>query len=449
VDEFVRRVEEAIVRRRLLRDGDAVLVAVSGGLDSMVLLRTLHSLAAKHRWVLAVAHFNHLLRGRAADADLRFVERETRKLGIRFESASDDVRAFAKAQKLSIEMAARTLRHQFFARTAREAGISRVALAHHADDQIELFLLRLLRGASSGGLAGMHWTANSPADARIKLIRPLLHVRKSELAEWAKQNKIAFREDATNASTNILRNRIRHKLLPLLRREYQPGIDSVLLRESELLRDENDFMAQEALRAARSRKNFDQISVALQRRVLRSELLRAGISPDFQLIEQLRHNVGVWTQVGARFCRRDKRGRIETKSNTSPDFQNGELRIDLNDFISAQFEGATVSWLKRKRATLAKPASGREFFDAEAIGNTVLLRHWRAGDRFQPIGMKSLVKLQDLFTNQKIPRERRHKLVVATTESGEIFWVEDLRIGERFKVTASTKQRLEWRWRRF
>jgi len=295
----------------------------------------------------------------------------------------------------------------------------------------------------------MHWSTPSPADVRVTLVRPLLNLRKRELKVWADDQKISFREDATNASADILRNRIRHKLLPLLRREYQPGIDNVLLRESDLLRDETDYIAAEATQAIRSRKKFDAMPVALQRRVLHAELVRAGITPDFKLIEQLRISVGLWASVDANlFCRRDERGGIETKTGAAADFNPGGLRVDITGTHSVRFQGMALTWAKRTGALVPKTKAGREFFDAAEIGKTVILRHWRPGDRFQPIGTKCPVKLQDLFTNQKIPRERRHTLVVATTSSGEVFWVERLRIGERFKVKPATKQRLEWKWRR-
>ena len=121
-------------------------------------------------------------------------------------------------------MAARKLRHEFFARVAREQKISIIALAHHADDQVELFFLRLLRGAGGEGLAGMKWRSPSPADKKLTLVRPLLGFSKTEMLAFARENKILFRDDATNFSTDFLRNRIRNELLPLLQKKYQPGI---------------------------------------------------------------------------------------------------------------------------------------------------------------------------------------------------------------------------------
>src|ERR1051326_458149 len=216
-------VEETILLRRLLRRGQSLLVAVSGGIDSMVLLHVLHRLAPSYSWKLVVAHFNHRLRGRSSDADERLVRASAKRLRLPCVSERADVRTVAEGEGLSIEMAARRLRHDFLARTARARGLRAIALAHHAGDQGELFFLRLLRGARAGRLAGMKWISPSPGDARMTLVRPLLDVPKTALLEFARGEKIRFREDASNESFDAQRNRIRHELLPLLARHYQPA----------------------------------------------------------------------------------------------------------------------------------------------------------------------------------------------------------------------------------
>ena len=172
--QFLHSIESEIQSRGLLPRDQKILVAVSGGADSLVLLQSLASLAAKFRWKLSVAHFNHQLRGRASDADEQLVRQSAAALKLPVVVGRADVKAFAKESKFSIEMAARKLRHEFFARVAKSQKISVVALAHHADDQVELFFLRVLRGAGGEGLTGMKWRSPSPADKSITLVRPLL-----------------------------------------------------------------------------------------------------------------------------------------------------------------------------------------------------------------------------------------------------------------------------------
>ena len=487
------RVETSIGSRGLLRRGQSVLVAVSGGVDSMALLHLLHKLSQKNSWRLSVAHLNHRLRGRSSDADERLVVRTARKLGLPVVVERADVKRFARDQKISLEMAARKVRHDFLARTAVRLKIRMVALAHHADDQLELFFLRLLRGSGGEGLAGMKWRNPSPGSAgvspaglnltdsetrrrdasapRVELIRPLLDQPKSSLEEYAAHYQIHFREDASNTSLDIQRNRIRHELLPLLRREYQPALDRTISRVMEIVGAEAELVNQVAAQwlggapasgpARKSRRRagpeagtpFAELPVAVQRRCIQLQLLRQKVAPDFELVESLRTRPGHFIKVSADLavvleaggCLRTQAAGIIAAPN--PAIFELNLKADRKEavFDEVKFEWHLASQRTRR---LPKPQAGRECFDVDKVGARILLRHWRAGDRFQPSGMKSAVKLQDLFVNGKIPRAERGRLVVAATAAGEIFWVERLRIAERFKLSATTKRCLQWHWKR-
>ena len=291
VSELLGQVERTIERRGLFQDGQPILVAVSGGLDSMVLLRVLHQLAAGHAWQLKAAHLNHQLRGRSSDADARLVGRVAATLGLPCVIGRSDVRGLARAGGLSLEMAARKLRHDFLAREAAPLARPTVALAHHADDQLELFFLRLLRGCGGEGLAGMKWRSPSPSNSSVALVRPLLDQPKAALRQWAAARNVPFREDASNARLDIQRNRIRHQLLPLLRRHYQPALHRTILRLMDIIGDEAAFAAQAAqewLAQRGAATPFAELPVAVQRRGIQLQLLAQGLEPDYELVEQLR-----------------------------------------------------------------------------------------------------------------------------------------------------------------
>ena len=509
MSELFEHVEHVIRTRALLRPGQRLLVAVSGGVDSLVLLYVLHELASKQRWQLTVAHLNHQLRGRSSDADEQLVRRAAARLNLPVVVERARIRRLHCTHKLSLEMAARKVRHDFLAGAAARLCIPTVALAQHADDQIELFFLRLLRGSGGEGLAGMKWRNPSPSRPRIELVRPLLDQPKSVLRQFAAKHGIRYREDASNALLDFQRNRIRHELLPLLRQSYQPALDKTILRLMAIVGEEAEFVVQvarkwlegrgrlrsegpglkaKALRdcsqslmpwqeTTLTRWRFEQLPVAVQRRCVQLQLARQGVAPDFQLIEELRVRAEKNVAVGltgmdgvnghgsqqrgvglpeggdrVRYAVRDRSGVVRVRVGAEETFGTEYMQVDLQDRAGElDFGGVRVWWRVGSSGEYKRgnPTVGCESFDADRVGSPVVMRHWRPGDRFQPIGMTHSVKLQDFFTNQKVPRDKRRRLVVGVSSEGEVFWVEGMRIGERYKLTKGTIRRLQWRWKRF
>jgi len=460
VTDLPQQIDQAIHTRKLFRRGQKILVAVSGGIDSMVLLHLLHELSQKNKWRLTVAHLNHQLRGRASDADERLVTRTAKKLDLAIVTARADVKNLARNGKLSLEMAARKARHEFLAHTAERLKISDITLAHHAGDQVELFFLRLLRGSGSEGLSGMKWRNPSPANPKIQLLRPLLEQSKESLRAYASAKKIPFREDASNQWLDIQRNLIRRELLPLLRRKYQPALDRTILRVMEILRAESEFaggmvedwLANNSGTGVPPVRSFPGLPIALQRRCIQSQLMRHGIPADFALVERLRTSPGKpFTVVPQLAVLCDASGRLRFRDSGLIGSEPAQLEINLAGRAGdVTFAGKKISWAVRspmKSFRRPSPRARRESFDADKIGHRIILRHWLPGDRFQPIGMDKSVKLQDIFVNHKIPRARRHNLIVAVTARNEVFWVENLRISEQFKLTPQTTHQLTWRWK--
>jgi tRNA(Ile)-lysidine synthase len=348
-------------------------------------------------------------------------------------------------------MAAREIRHRFLAQLAHRRKCPVIALAHHADDQAELVLIRLLRGAGSEGLGGMSLVSPSPADPRLQVIRPLLGLDADRIRGLARRMKIPFREDRSNADPAILRNRIRHELLPLLQRDYQPGIRQVLTRTASVLAAEADCirdLARDWLR--RRRTAFDELPLAVRRRAVQWQAHELGVALDFATCERLvaQADCAVCAPGGVRL-QRDRAGRLRVVNVVERAYRTAECLVKLGQEGAVEFAGRRFRWRItsiRGSRWRPRPTTRVESFDASAVGSTLLLRHWRVGDRFQPIGMPRDVKLQDLFTNLKVPVGERVERVVAESGSGDIVWVEGLRIGDRFKLGPTTKKRLIWRW---
>ncbi len=432
-----------------------IIVAVSGGIDSMALLHLLATPGLDLSDRLVVAHFNHQLRGADSDADAEFVEQAAGQLGRPFESGSGDTRQLAAETGDGIEAAARQLRHQFFARLAKHLASRNVALAHHADDQIETFFLRLLRGAGNRGLAGMQPVALSPIDPGVNLVRPILGIHRAEIVAYAEEQGIAHREDASNTNTYFLRNRVRYELLPQLTEQFGASVNRQIVKAMQVAGDEADCIDDFAAAwLGRAESPFEQLPAAVQRQVVQRQLFRLGVDPSFNLVEALRGEADRVIEIApGKRLQRNAAGRVElAPSVAEPEFSLTKLEVLLEGQAGeAEFGGLTIRW-ERLSGGLAKwhelgQAESREVFDAEAIGQAITLRHWHPGDRYHPIGQAGSTKLQDLFVNQKIAKAERHRLVIAEAADGFPFWVQHLRIADAFKVTESTAGLLLFSWR--
>lgn len=363
-----------------------LLVGVSGGPDSVALLHALVKLGYRPH----VCHLNHRWRGKASDADAKFVRVLAGQLGLPVTIGSRKV--------AHTEAAARQARQAFFERVAKKTGIRTLVLAHTADDQVETFLLRLLRGAGPTGLGAM-WPERQIG--KLRVVRPLLDVSRAEVLKYLSAEGLKWREDASNADRRFLRNRIRHELLPLLERDYNPGIRKVLRRTAEILRAE---AAQEP--------------VAWERRAIRRQLGNLG----FRQVEEVRKRLSHESQV-----------RLSGQTAVR------ELGITFVGHSERSEESPSAA---ATTETLRSAQGGKktERFDADALGPRPFVRTWRPGDRFQPLGMKGTKKLQDFFVDEKVPREERDRVPLLCASDGRIAWVVGYRIADPFKVTPATKR---------
>lgn len=414
----------------------SLVLGVSGGLDSMAQLEL--SVRLNHK--LIVAHFNHQLRGPESDADEAFVRDQASQRNLPFVSGCGDVRAHAKG--ISIEMAARKLRHEFLARVAREHSAD-ILLAHHADDQIELFLMRLLRGVAGPGLAGMRMISASPADPNIRILRPLLETSRSELAAFVRQNEIPFREDSTNAELHADRNRIRHQIIPILREEAGPNFQSKFLGQFAATREAADLTRSAARAWLQGRARFSTQPEWLRREIIATQLNDSKIPVTAQRLDALLKADGARISVDPqKTIALDSKGCLQIFNELWP---ANSISLDIASPGQIEFEGVQLSWNFPSQPNLA-PLPNQLTFDADRIGSAITLRHWQQGDRIQLSGRASSRPLHEMLSRNKIPRDQRHRLLVAATAAGEVFWAEGLRITEPFKIIATSKRFLEWHW---
>lgn len=273
---FVSRVFETIARFDMVQKSDAILAAVSGGPDSVAMVRVLLFLANSRNLTIGIAHLNHDLRGEESQRDEAFVREWAQKLGVPFYCKTVDVLALAKKEHLSIEEAGRNARYDFFVQTADTHGYTKIATGHTLDDNAEQVLMNLLRGSGPKGLCGI------PPVRGNRFIRPLIKLSKAQILTFLKDKNQAFVTDSSNTDESYLRNKIRHNLIPRLEQQFNPEIKISLDRLSHILRQEEDFLTDQAARAlnrctARQTKTFVALSIpelvphhpALVNRVLR------------------------------------------------------------------------------------------------------------------------------------------------------------------------------------
>jgi tRNA(Ile)-lysidine synthase len=421
-----------------LSHGPTLVIGVSGGLDSMALLELLQGSGKK----LVVAHFNHQLRGDESDGDEAFVRLHAEKRGAQFRVGRGDVRGEAKG--ISIEMAARKLRHAFLAQVAREFS-GDIVLAHHADDQIELVVMRSKRKIQGYGAAGMRADTPSPADRTVRVLRPLLGIRKHELKEFIESRNIPFREDSSNAGLDAERNRVRNVLLPRMR-GFRAEFEERLLKNLP----DFQFVEDQARSTAKAwlRQDFDGLPCHLKEHVIAIQLEQLQIPVTGARIQTLMNNLGKPVMIRPNVTvtlKSDGRLCVHETPVADPPIQ---VHLRGLEAQAVSFGGGTLTWDFPYHWRNLQYGPGWFLFDAFKVRDQVVLRHPEPNDRVRLSGRSSARPLMDVLSRNKIPLAQRAGIVVATTDSGEIFWVEGLRITDDFKITDQTAGALLWRWRR-
>ena len=442
---MLQEFQQYINRCSLIAEGDKLVLALSGGIDSMVLADLL--LKAKVEFV--AAHCNFHLRGHESDGDDWFVRKFAENRGIQCFVKHFETEKYAAKYGISIEMAARDLRYAWFEQLRQQLGYDKIAVAHHADDQAETFFINLLRGAGLNGLKGM-----KPQNGVI--IRPLLWASREQIRKYAVENHIVWREDHTNVESVYLRNRIRNQLLPVFD-ELQPKARQGLYKSLEHLSAENELyreLLQEKL--GQIIEYNDDIQ-----RIPHSAFLIQHSS--FQLLFEWLRQYGFNTDqchfiheaigmgIGNQYCSpthclvigRDDLQLSEIKEKTDDEIliQIGEEEILSPVHLRFSKLEKTADFIIDKSSEVAQ-------LDADKIQFPLILRHWCHGDRFHPLGMKGSKLLSDFFVDQKFTEYQKQNVWLLVSADGEILWVVGYRIDEHFKIVNDTKSVFQCRWNR-
>jgi len=485
-----RRVLRYVRDRGVLRPGERVLAAVSGGPDSTALLLILSRLARGLDLALTAAHFDHGLRGTsAARRDRSYVEDLCRRLGVGLQVGAGDTRSHARARGLSREEAARELRYAFLGDAAFAAGCSVVVTGHTADDQVETVLLHIIRGSGLAGLVGMAARGSWPVAGRegVDVGRPLLCVRRQEAARYCQEESLEPIVDPSNVSPAFLRNRVRLELLPLLR-QYNPRIDSALLRLAEAAGADLavlEGMAADVLSSGGgeravilSRERLARLPEGLRRHALRLALRRlVGDLRDLHsehidaLLAGLARGVGYHLDLprGLRFDVGYEEATLSLGQPELPASWPAPATPTEPPPPEAPLAVPGVTswgpWLVDAELTAGPPAclpdrqvgpAGADtsagdpwqaWLDADVTSEDLRVRSWRPGDRFRPLGLAGEKKLQDFFVDARVPRAERAAVPLVCGKPG-IVWVAGHRIDGRARVTEATRRLLRLRFRR-
>ena len=389
-----------------------LILALSGGIDSMVLADLL--LKAKADFVLA--HCNFHLRGEESDGDEQFVREFAERNGLTLHVKQFDTVDYAQTQGVSIEMAARELRYAWFEELRQQLNYDFIAVAHHADDQLETFFINLLRGAGIRGLKGM-----LPVNGHI--IRPLLDASRDEIHQYAVENGIKWREDHTNAETQFLRNKIRHELLPVIDSISQEGRASILKSINHL--SSENALYRELLKEKLAPSTSFLLAMTQSEQLLLEWLRDYGFNDDqVHFIHEAMNG-----QPGTSFFSPTHRLTIERDGlELTPICENNDISIELSYQQIPKDEHFVID----KSPQVAQ-------LDYDKLTFPLKIRKWQVGDRFHPLGMKGSKLLSDFFVDQKMTTRQKDECQVLTTADGEIVWVIGRRIDDRYKVTERTK----------
>ncbi|MFC5468556.1 tRNA lysidine(34) synthetase TilS [Cohnella suwonensis] len=440
------------------QEGGAVVAAVSGGPDSMALLRLLKTMSETTPLTIVVAHANHQFRGAESDAEAELVARVAQEWGLSFESVELGMPAYLEETGRNAQSASRERRYAFLEEVARKHGIRHLVTGHHADDQAETVLMRVIRGTAVSGLAGIH---PRRTENGLERIRPLLRISKCELLDYCKRNGVPYAVDSSNADRHYFRNAMRHDLIPELER-YNPRLKESLVRLADSAQADDDYMEHRAMQAFREgvrpsgqgfrleRRWFRGLHVALQRRLIKL-ILNCSSNPrqmlDFLRIEELAEAMTQHRPTSIRLdlgngwvLRREyEESYIGPGHPESIPFHFAYAVTDGMDELNIGETGGRFELeLLRGSVPGGKADRNEARFDFGELAFPLTVRSRLPGDLMQPYGLNGTKKVQDMFVDAKVPRSLRDLVPILANGDGRVLWIPGLRRSGHALVTEAT-----------
>lgn len=441
-------VKRTIKKYNMLKKNERIVIGVSGGPDSLCLLHVLKTISLDEGYRLYAAHLNHQFRGKDADEDAAFVEELCKKWGIPVFIKVFDVPAYAEKTGLSPEEAGREIRYRLFDEVVEKVSADKIAVAQNLNDQAETILMRFMRGSGIEGLKGIE-------PVRDNIVRPLLEIDRRRIEKYCSLNELSPRIDKTNLEPVYNRNKIRLELIPYIEKNFNPNIIQSLVRFSNIVREENELLENEAYRefdvvaependrVVISIEKSKGLHIAQKRRIIRlavEQLANSLNGFDFKHFESVVGLMEKSTGAAVILPHKLKAYVSYDKLILAKNIEKADkkcyykLKYDYNNVIETEDGQIIIQRLKPEEIKNIPKERDRVYIDGSRIKEELVLRNREPGDKFSPIGMKGSKKLKDYLIDEKVPREKRDGLKLIA-DGNEIIWIIGGRLSEKYKIT--------------
>lgn len=446
-NKFLASLNVYLCENQLLKTGDKVILAVSGGIDSMVLLDSLYKLQNNWNLTLAIAHLNHMLRDRESDEDEDFIKQISKKYNLDCYIERVNTALVAESKKLSIQETARNLRYEFLNKIRTSTGFNKIATGHNADDNTETILLNIFRGSGIQGLTGIPVFRYD-----IPTIRPLLFATRNDIEMYALENKIPYRVDSSNLTTDYIRNLIRHEILPIIKDKINPNIAITFNRSAKLFNELEEYLDNEIKKISNDViliKRPDHLEINLNKLSIYPEFIQEYFllktARDFSkydisyptvrsIYKTTKSETGKSCSIKLNtvFYKDRNKGIFKTIAPPKP------FRYNIIPDKEYEFEHFLFKSQHTDKAEFTDDPN-TEYVDADLVSRNLILRNWKEGDWFIPLGLDGKKKVSDFFIDQKIPIFKKHLIPILESD-GNIIWICGMKIDDRFKITENTKK---------